>query len=149
MAQKRLNIGNDNVKGLSAAEYQAFLIKKPKQLRLRNKPVTINGKYFQSTKEGRVYQDLLLQKQAGLIHDFETQKRFPLIEACKGKERSYKAKSYDADFVIYDKDGNIVSVIDVKPDKKKGEKNQLSRTAKYAMSIHLFYLKYGIEVIEK
>lgn len=148
MAQKRLNTGNADIKGLSAAEYQALCVKK-KPTRLRNKPITINGKYFQSTKEGKFHQDLLWQKEQGLIYDFETQKSFILAEACKGKERSYKEKRYDADFVIYDKDGNIVSVIDIKPDKKKGEKNKLSRTAKYALSIHLLYLKYGIEVIEK
>lgn len=139
---------NPNTKSLNSKEYQALLVKPRKQNKLRNKPTEIDGKKFQSTKEGKVYSDLCWQKQQGLIYDFETQKEFPLLETLKGKTRTYKAKSYVADFVIYDKDKNIVSVIDVKPTQKKKTKNRLSRTGKYGLSIHLFYLKYGMEVTE-
>lgn len=139
-----------NAKSLTSKEYQALFVSKSKRTnKFNNVKVEIEGKKFDSTKEGRVYSDLSWQKEQKIIFDFKCQVEFPLVEAVKGKIRNYQKKSYVADFVIYDEVGDIVEVIDVKPDKDKKQKNRLSRTAKYGLSIHLFYLKYGIEVTEK
>lgn len=144
----RLNI-NDYSKGLSAAEYQTLFLKKTKRTKFNNVATVVNHEKFQSKKEATCYQDLCWQKELGHIHDFKCQVSFRLIPATKGSVRKYGEKSYVADFVIYNKDNTIASVIDVKPDTKGKTKNRLSRTAKYQMSIHLFYLKYGIEVEER
>jgi len=148
---KRLQIKENSItdKGLTSQEYQALVNSQPKQNKMRNKKVTIDGITFDSIKESKVYLDLKLKKEQKLIYDFKPQVVFPLLPPKVGKVRKYKEKQYVADFVIYDEQGKIVSVIDVKPMKRKGGKrNDLSRTGKYKMSIHLFYIKYGIEVEE-
>lgn len=138
---------DSSIDSLTAEEYRK-LLSEPKKRKFNNTPVVIDGKRFDSTKEENYYSELLLKKQHGLIYDFETQVKFILIEGRKGKLRTYREKSYIADFVIYDKNKNIVSIIDVKPTQKKGSKSRLTRTAKYGTSIHLLYIKYGIEVTE-
>lgn len=150
--KRRIQIKENSItdKGfLTSQEHQALVNSQPKQNKMRNKKVVIDGITFDSIKESKVYLDLKVKKEQKLIYDFKPQVVFPLLTAATGKIRKYKEKQYVADFVIYSENNHIVSVIDVKPTKRKGGKrNDLSRTGKYKMSIHLFYFKYGIEVEE-
>jgi hypothetical protein len=129
-----------DVKCLSSSELQALFIS-PKKNKYNNVEVISDGKRHQSKKELREYQELVLRKASGDIFDFKTQVKFPLMETTKGNKRIYKSRFYAADFVIYDKQGDIVEIIDTK--------SPPTRTQLYTLKIHLLYLKYGIEVTEK
>jgi len=129
-----------DVKCLNSSEFQALLLK-PKKNKFNNVEVILDGKRYQSKKEAKEYQDLLLRKQNGEIFDFKTQVKFPLMETAKGNKRIYKSRFYAADFVIYNKEGDVVEVIDTK--------SPPTRTQLYTLKIHLLYIKYGIEVTEK
>ena len=50
-------------------------------MKYRNRKVVINGKTFDSKKEGNRYIELLLLERAGKIQNLETQKEFVLIPA--------------------------------------------------------------------
>lgn len=91
--------------------------------------VVIDGKEFDSAKEGRRYQELLLLQKAGKISDLETQKRYELIPAQYEMVPRYgkrgtelkpqkkcleKALAYIADFVYTDTDTGETVVEDVK-----------------------------------
>lgn len=107
----------------------------------KNRQIEINGKKFQSEKEARRYNELLLLQRAGEIKNLECQVVFPLIE----KNDKNRAVTYKADFV-YDKDGNTV-VEDIKPDNLKWYKTT-SAWAVYNIKKKLMYDKYRIEVVE-
>ena len=49
------------------------------QNKYRNRPCVIDGKWFQSTKEGHRYQELRLLEKAGEISHLKTQVRFPIV----------------------------------------------------------------------
>ncbi|MEO6682592.1 MAG: DUF1064 domain-containing protein [Ginsengibacter sp.] len=68
----------------------------------RNIPCIVNGIRFQSRKEGRRYQILLLLLQAGEIFKLQLQVPFKL------EVNGFKICTYKADFVYYDKKGNKV-----------------------------------------
>ena len=83
-----------------------------------NKKVIIDGITFDSRKEGNVYQELKLLKQAGEIKDFTRQQSFELIpsqyEIINGKKKCVeKPVQYKADFVVEHLDGEK-SVVDAK-----------------------------------
>lgn len=76
----------------------------------RNKPmVSRDGKSFQSTKEGRRYETLLLLQKAGEIRDLQTQVSYQL-HGVKGS----KVCRYVADFVYQErgKDGKFYEVVE-------------------------------------
>ena len=98
----------------------------------RNQKCAVNGIVFDSRKEARRYQELLLMERAGVIFDLQRQVKFILIPAQyetferygkKGQELKPGKKliehecSYVADFV-YKEDGKLV-VEDTKGIKTK------------------------------
>ena len=128
---------------MTAAEYQDYLDKKKRKRKNKynaNKSKTEEHK-FDSDLERKEFDNLSWRKQEGDIFDFKHHVPFEVMESKKGKLRTYRKRSYIADFVTYDKDGKIVEVIDTK--------SPPTRTQLYTLKIHLFYVKYGIEVVEK
>lgn len=83
-----------------------------------NKPTTVNGKWFQSRREARRYQELLLLQRAGEISDLKCQVPFELIPPQKyrdhtGRWKVIRGTKYIADYTYYDSDNKFV-VEDVK-----------------------------------
>lgn len=90
-----------------------------------NNKIVVDGEIFDSRKEARRYQELLVLLRAGEISDLRRQVKYVLIPAQrepdtigpKGGRKPGKViekeLSYIADFVFYDQKGNLV-VEDVK-----------------------------------
>ena len=112
---------------------------------------TVNGIVFDSRKEARRYQELLLLERAGVIQDLKMQVKYVLIPAqyefykrygAKGKELKpgkrliEKEVSYFADFV-YEQNGETV-VEDTKGFKTKD----------YIIKRKLMLHTYGIRIKE-
>lgn len=94
---------------------------------------TVAGITFHSKKEARYYQDLLIQKQAGIVKEIECQPVFELQPAyrkccgailldtrkvctcprCGKKVLTTRAITYSADFSVTYADGHV-EIIDVK-----------------------------------
>ena len=117
------------------------------------KKVSVDGIEFDSKKEARRYQELLLLQKAGEIYMLERQKVYELLPAqrepdtvgkrgsvIKGKllERSVE---YVADFVYTDKNGKTV-VEDVKGFREGGA------YAVFVLKRKLMLYRYGIKIIE-
>ena len=117
------------------------------------KKVSIDGIEFDSKKEAKRYQELLLLQKAGEIYMLERQKVYELLPAqrepdtvgkrggvIKGKllERSVE---YVADFVYTDKNGKTV-VEDVKGFREGGA------YAVFVLKRKLMLYRYGIKIIE-
>lgn len=103
-----------------------------------NKKTIIDGIVFDSAKEARRYQELVLLQRAGEISDLQRQVPFVLIpsqmdENGKVVERPVR---YVADFVYFEK--GIYTVEDVKG----------VRTKEYVIKRKLMYQKYNIRVKE-
>lgn len=108
-----------------------------------NKKIEIDGIKFDSKKEGRRYQELLLLQRAGEISDLELQPRFSLVEGVKfsGDKRAKPAIRYTADFAY----------TDVKTGKRVTEDVKSPVTRKktdYKMRRHMMLAIHGIEVFE-
>lgn len=74
-----------------------------------NKKTEIDGIVFDSKHEGQRYAELKLLERAGEIRDLMLQVPFELIPAQKIAGKTVeRAVKYVADFVYYDKDGNLV-----------------------------------------
>lgn len=122
-----------------------------------NNKVVVDGIEFDSAKEGRRYQELKLQLQAGMIADLELQKVFELIPAQyetfprygkkgqrlkDGQRCIEKSCVYKADFA-YTKDGQQI-VEDV-----KGYRDPASAAyAKFVIKRKLLLWRYGVRVVE-
>jgi len=96
--------------------------------KFRNKKVTYNGQTFDSKREAKRHQELLLLERAGVISDLRTQVAFELLPAFfeevptgefykrgpkKGQPKMKKvcveqSVKYVADFVYYENDKRIV-----------------------------------------
>ena len=85
----------------------------------RNKKVVYEGEVFDSKRELRRYQELLLLEKAGCISGLKRQVKYLLIPKQKGADGKVVERecSYVADFV-YGEDGKVV-VEDVKGFRKK------------------------------
>lgn len=117
-----------------------------------NRRITINGEVFDSRKEARRYQELLLQQKAGMISGLERQKKFVLIPTQRepdiigargGKHPGKvieKECAYIADFV-YQVQGQTV-VEDV-----KGYRMGSAYTV-FTIKRKLMLERYGIRVLE-
>ena len=114
---------------------------------------TVNGIEFDSRKEARRYQDLMLLQRAGAIKKLERQVKFVLIPTQheitvrygkKGQRLKDKQKllekecSYVADFVY----------IDVESGKEVVEDTKGVRTDAYKIKRKLMLFKYGIQIKE-
>lgn len=105
-----------------------------------NKKVEVNGIVYDSKKEMRRHQELLLMEQAGEIKDLQTQVKFELIPAQRvdGKVVE-RAVTYIADFV-YTKDGHVI-VEDTKNP-------YLRKEPRYVIKRKLLLWVHGIRIRE-
>lgn len=76
--------------------------------------VIIDGKPFDSKKEGRRYEELKALEKQGLIKDLELQKSYELQPKFKKNGKSFRNISYVADFTYYNVETNKTVVEDVK-----------------------------------
>jgi hypothetical protein len=100
----------------------------------RNKPIYVDGTWFQSMKEGKRYQELCLLERAGEIKKLRRQVVFPF------DVNGIKICSYRADFVYIQKskDGWDSIVEDT-----KGRKIQ-----PYPIKKKLMKAIYGVDILE-
>ena len=114
-------------------------------MKYRNNPterVTSSGAVirFDSQKEARRYDHLILRQQAGEIRDLRLQVDFTLQEAYTDQEgRRIRAIRYRADFTYKERDGRLV-VEDVK--------SRPTRTREYLIKRKLMKDRHGIEITE-
>lgn len=84
------------------------------QAKYGNRKVTVNGIRFDSQKEARRWQELLLLERADKISDLRRQVRYELIPVQRINGKCVeRAVYYIADFVYRDENGHLV-VEDVK-----------------------------------
>lgn len=116
-----------------------------------NKKITVNGITFDSHKEARRYGELRLLERSGAITNLARQVEYELIPVQKqtieyadnkGKTRHKtivleRAVKYIADFVYYDKNGQMVV------EDAKGV-----RTKEYVIKRKLMLYMYGIKISE-
>ena len=105
-----------------------------KESKYHNKKVTVDGITFDSIKEADRWKELRLMEQAGEIVGLVRQVRIELIP----KTKLYRAISYVADFVYFDKRTGKTVYEDV-----KGMKTDV-----YKLKKKLLYWRHGIEVNE-
>ena len=81
--------------------------------------IEINGRRFDSRKEGDRYRDLLLLEAAGEIHCLELQPRYELQAAFNHRGTKYRAISYTADFRYWEKGDLVVEDVKSPPTRRK------------------------------
>lgn len=103
-----------------------------------NRKVAYGGKVFDSKRECKRYQELLLMEQAGKISDLKTQVKYILIPSQRGADGKVVERevSYIADFV-YTEDGKTVV-----------EDSKGMRTDKYIIKRKLMLYVHGIQIKE-
>ncbi len=108
-----------------------------------NKKIVVDGIKFDSKKEARRYQALLLMQRAGEISDLELQPKFELVKGVKfsGDARAKPAVRYFADFAYTDTATGKRIVEDVKSPVTKEKPS-------YKMKRHMMLAVHGIEVLE-
>lgn len=74
----------------------------------RNKKVIVDGKEFDSKKEGNRYKELILLERAGEISNLELQPRFLLQDKFKKNGRTFRKIEYVADFKYIENGKTIV-----------------------------------------
>lgn len=105
----------------------------------KNKKIIINGIKFDSIKESKRYNELILLEKAHEIKDLELQKEFILQEAFDKNNKHYRKISYIADFYYFDLKRNKWIVEDVKG----------MRTDIYKLKKKMFEYKYKDLEIEE
>lgn len=108
----------------------------------RNEPVVVDGIRFDSGREARRYQELLLLQKAGQIEDLETQPVYILAPSVKfdGERRAKPALRYKADFRYRELPAGNTVVEDVK--------SVATMTQPYRIRRHLMLSVHGIQVRE-
>lgn len=74
----------------------------------KNQKVIIDGIEFDSKKEAKRYQELLLLQKSGVIADLKRQVPYTLVPAFNLNKKRYRAMNYVADFVYKENDKEIV-----------------------------------------
>ena len=125
------------------------------QMKYRSKKVTVNGITYDSKKEAKRHQELLLLEKAGAIRDLQTQVKFVLIPAQyenyerysktgkrlkDGKRLLEREVSYIADFTYKQADNLVVEDV-------KGFK-QSTAYAVFVVKRKLMLYVHGIQVRE-
>lgn len=105
----------------------------------KNQKVVVNEIKFDSKKEAKRYQELLLMQRAGLITDLKRQVPFTLVPVFSLNKNRYRPLIYIADFVY--KENGIEVVEDVKASKTY-------QTDVYKIKKKLMAYIYGIEIKE-
>ena len=104
---------------MTAQEARALGFNKPKKTKYHNEKVVLDGITFDSKKEARYYANLLIQKKAGIVKEFELQPVFILQDGYRTKDgKKVREIIYKADFRVTYTDRRQV-VIDVKGHKTK------------------------------
>lgn len=106
----------------------------PQESKYHNRRVVVDGITFQSVKEASRWQELRLMEMAGEIVGLKRQLRIELVP----KTKLYRAVSYVADFVYFDKRAGKTVYEDV-----KGMKTEV-----YKIKKKLLYWRHGIEIKE-
>lgn len=103
-----------------------------------NRKITIDGKTFDSLKEGRRYQELRLMERAGVIKDLKTQVPFQLIPAQRDEAGKVieKSVSYYADFTYWENGRFVV------------EDTKGARTDVYKLKRKLMLQVHGLRILE-
>lgn len=102
--------------------------------------VEVNGIVFDSKKEARRYQELLLLEKAGAIEDLRRQVKYVLVPSQKDDRGNVieREVSYIADFVYFDSRASEYVVEDTKGFKTKD----------YIIKRKLMLHEYGIRIKE-
>ncbi len=106
-----------------------------------NQKTVIDSIKFDSKKEAKRYEELLLLEQSHQIKNLELQKEYVLQDAfinVEGKKR--RAIKYVADFVYFDLKANKIIVEDVK--------SKATRTQVYMIKKKLFESRYHTVITE-
>lgn len=74
----------------------------------RNKKVIVDGKEFDSKREGNRYKELRLLERVGKISNLELQPRFLLQDSFKKNGKTYRKIEYVADFKYIENGKTIV-----------------------------------------
>lgn len=104
------------------------VVSQQKKSKYGNVKTEVNGIKFDSQKEARRYQTLMLAQKSGLIRDLRLQHEFTLQEAyttCTGKR--IRAIKYRADFTYYMVDGDSMVIEDVKSKGTKTKEYELKK----------------------
>lgn len=102
----------------------------------KNQKVVVNEIKFDSKKEAKRYQELLLMQKVGLITDLKRQVPFILVPAFNLNKKRYRNMSYIADFTYKQNGKEIV-------EDTKGYRTEVYRIKKKLMA----YI-YQIEIKE-
>ena len=104
---------------MTAQEARALRVNAPKKSKYHNEKVVLDGITFDSKKEARYYANLLIQKKAGLVKEFELQPVFILQDSYRTKDgKKVREIVYKADFrVTYTNNRQVI--VDVKGHKTK------------------------------
>lgn len=103
----------------------------------------VDGIKFDSTRESKRYEELVMRVRAGEIKDLEVQPVYVLVKSVKfsGDAKAKPAMRYTADFRYYDiKKGEVV-VEDVKS-------KATAKLTDYKMRRHMMLAFHDIEVLE-
>ena len=105
-----------------------------------SKKTVVDGQKFDSKKEARRYQELLLLEKAGKIKNLSRQVKFVLIPSQRDENGKVVERecSYKADFT-YEEEGGIKTVV----EDVKGY-----RTKEYIIKRKLMLYQYGIRIRE-
>lgn len=105
-----------------------------------SKKTVVDGQKFDSKKEARRYQELLLLEKAGEIKNLSRQVKFVLIPSQRDENGKVVERecSYKADFT-YEEEGGIKTVV----EDVKGY-----RTKEYIIKRKLMLYQYGIRIRE-
>ena len=79
-----------------------------KESKYKNKKTTVDGIEFDSKKEAKRYQELLLMQRAGIITDLKRQVPYVLVPAFNLNKKRYRAMTYIADFVYKENGKEVV-----------------------------------------
>ena len=109
----------------------------PKQrTKYKNQKIVVDNITFDSKKEAKRYQELLLMQKVGLITDLKRQVPFILVPAFNLNKKRYRNMSYIADFTYKQNGKEIV-------EDTKGYRTEVYRIKKKLMA----YI-YQIEIKE-
>ena len=111
---------------------------KPKKSKYKNIRVQYNGKWFDSKKEMRRYQQLELLQRAGKIKNLCCQVTYNLLPTTRIGGQTQRKTTYIADFVYWDIEKDCEVIEDAKG----------MRTDVYKIKRKLMMVKHGIEVVE-
>lgn len=109
---------------------------KPKQSKYKNQKIIVNKIKFDSKKEEKRYQELLLMQKAGLITDLKRQVPYILVPAFNSNKKRYRNMRYIADFTYKQNGKEIV-------EDAKGYRTEVYKIKKKLMA----YI-YQIEIKE-